>query len=118
MIKMTRKPSAFELRVYQAVCLIPCGKVTTYSALGREICCGSARAVGSALAKNPFAPEVPCHRVVCADGRLGGFHGETSGPWLDKKSALLHGEGVCFIAPDRISLNASTLHQFQAPPNQ
>jgi len=45
--------------------------------------------VGSALNKNPYAPEVPCHRVVCVDGRIGGFAG---GP--RKKLRLLRSEGV------------------------
>ncbi|MEO0016922.1 MAG: hypothetical protein RLZZ522_205, partial [Verrucomicrobiota bacterium] len=42
------------------------------------------------------APEVPCHRVVRADGSLGGFNGETDGPELARKRAMLQAEGVLF----------------------
>jgi methylated-DNA-[protein]-cysteine S-methyltransferase len=50
---------------------------------------GAARAVGNALGRNPFAPRVPCHRVVRANGSIGGFAG---GP--DKKRRLLRAESV------------------------
>ncbi len=53
---------------------IPSGKVTTYSGLAAMIGRPKAhRAVGTAMNKNPFAPEVPCHRVVKSNGDLGGF---------------------------------------------
>lgn len=97
-----RKPTDFEMEVYQAVSRIPAGKVASYGRIAREISRGTARAVGTALAKNPFAPEVPCHRVVRADGSLGGFHGETAGPRLREKSELLRGEGVPFIAAGKV----------------
>ncbi len=84
----TEKVTEFERRVYEAVKMIPCGKVRTYGWVAKEI--GSpkaARAVGQALKKNPFAPIVPCHRVVAKNG-LGGF------AWgLEKKRELLRGEG-------------------------
>ncbi|MDF2530083.1 MAG: hypothetical protein K0Q57_963, partial [Gammaproteobacteria bacterium] len=54
------------------------------------------------LKRNPFAPEVPCHRVVKSDLSLGGFYGETSGPQIDKKRKLLLAEGVKFDDRDKI----------------
>jgi methylated-DNA-[protein]-cysteine S-methyltransferase len=54
-------------RVYALLCQIPSGKVSSYAALSKAIS-SSPRAVGGALRRNPFAPEVPCHRIICADG--------------------------------------------------
>jgi O-6-methylguanine DNA methyltransferase len=68
--------SGFERRVYEACKKIPRGSVTTYSEIARAIGSPRAmRAVGNALNKNPFL-SVPCHRVICNDGSVGGFaHG-------------------------------------------
>ncbi|MCB9807571.1 MGMT family protein [Candidatus Peribacteria bacterium] len=63
----------FQQKVYDALLLIPCGKVTTYKLLGDFIGCKSAQAIGQALTKNPHAPEVPCHRVIKTDGTIGGY---------------------------------------------
>ena len=65
--------SDFQRCVYTALCQVPAGKVTTYRDLARSIDCGSSQAVGQALKRNPFAPKVPCHRVVRNDRSLGGF---------------------------------------------
>jgi O-6-methylguanine DNA methyltransferase len=65
---------AFSQAVWKACAEIPRGQVRTYGWIARRI--GkpkAARAVGQALGRNPFAPTVPCHRVVGADGRLTGF---------------------------------------------
>ncbi len=102
----TRKPTDFEMAVYNAVRRIPAGKVSSYGRIAGEISRGTARSVGTALAKNPFAPEVPCHRVVRADGSLGGFHGETDGPRMLEKSAMLRGEGVPFMAEGKVAATA------------
>jgi methylated-DNA-[protein]-cysteine S-methyltransferase len=67
--------------------------VTTYLLLAKALN-SSPRAVGQALKNNPFAPEVPCHRVVASDGSLGGFMGKTKGVEMDKKVRLLASEGV------------------------
>ena len=66
-----RRPTYFEGRVYAAVGEIPCGKVATYQSLAHYLGCRSAQAVGQALKRNPFAPRIPCHRVIRADGSLG-----------------------------------------------
>lgn len=71
---MSREITSFEKAVYAACRKITRGKVSTYREIARAI--GrpkSARAVGNALNKNPYAPEVPCHRVVRSDGTVGGF---------------------------------------------
>jgi methylated-DNA-[protein]-cysteine S-methyltransferase len=91
-----KAPTAFEARVYEVVRGIPVGMVATYGAVAEARGCGSARAVGRALAKNPFAPEVPCHRVVRSDGALGGFFGKTCGDALEAKRRRLEGEGIGF----------------------
>ena len=103
MTEKPRKPTDFEMAVYNAVRRIPCGKVSSYGRIAGEISRGTARAVGTALAKNPFAPEVPCHRVVRADGSLGGFHGDTEGPRMLEKSEMLRREGVPFIAGGKVA---------------
>ena len=97
-----RPPTEFEMAVYDAVRGVACGRVTTYGRVAARLGRGTARAVGSALARNPFAPEVPCHRVVRADGSLGGFNGETDGPELARKLAMLQAEGVPFSSTGKV----------------
>ncbi|MCJ1242949.1 methylated-DNA--protein-cysteine methyltransferase [Trapelia coarctata] len=83
-------------RVLLALLQIPPGQFTTYGALAHFLA-SSPRAVGAALRKNPFAPAVPCHRVVAADGSIGGYMGEWgAGERVERKVALLRGEGVRF----------------------
>lgn len=84
--------SEFQRRVYLALLDIPAGKTITYSALARQVGCGSAQAVGQALKRNPFAPEVPCHRVLSADGSMGGYLGQREGEALELKRQLLKKE--------------------------
>ena len=83
----------FQRKVYALTKKVPKGKVTTYSAIAKKLK-SSPRAVGQALRVNPFAPIVPCHRVVKADGTIGGFSGETCGKPIEKKIAMLREEGV------------------------
>lgn len=94
--RKTEQVSAFARCVYAALCKIPPGRVITYAALGRRIGCRSPRAIGQALRANPFAPQVPCHRVIAGDLSPGGFNGRTSGAALAKKLRLLATEGVVF----------------------
>ena len=86
--------SAFRLRVYLELLNVPPGATVSYGELARRIGCGSAQAVGQALRRNPFAPEIPCHRVVAANGALCGFGGSRSSSALKRKAALLGAEGV------------------------
>lgn len=97
-------PTAFQQRVYDACSQIPAGKVTTYGRLAKTIGCGSSQAVGQALRRNPFAPQVPCHRVVAADRFLHGYAGETEGEKMETKRAILEEEGVIFDAEGRVDL--------------
>jgi methylated-DNA-[protein]-cysteine S-methyltransferase len=98
-----RKPTDFESLVYNEVRGVPSGFVTTYGAISRRLGRGTARSVGTALSKNPFAPEVPCHRVVRADGHLGGFNGATEGPEMLRKLELLAAESVGFLPDGRVA---------------
>lgn len=67
--------SPARLRLYERVRLVPYGRTVSYGALGRELGL-SPRAVGAALRACPFFLLVPAHRVIHADGRLGGFQGQ------------------------------------------
>lgn len=86
--------SSFAQRVYDRLCRVPKGKVTTYRELAHVLNSKAYRAVGLALRSNPYAPNVPCHRVVQSDGSIGGFKGTTCGQPVEEKIALLKGEGV------------------------
>ena len=82
----------FYQAVWKACARIPKGQVRTYGWIAKEI--GkpkAARAVGMALGKNPFAPVIPCHRVVGADGRLTGY---SAAGGIAKKRRMLKAEGV------------------------
>lgn len=82
--------SKFYKKVWLECLKVPKGETISYSELAKRI--GnpkSARAVGNALGENPFAPEVPCHRVIRKDGKLGGYSG-TGG--LNGKLRLLQKE--------------------------
>lgn len=70
---MKKSTHDFDTRCYQALRKIPKGKVTTYKMLAEYLGSRGYRAVGNAMRKNPDAPEVPCHRVICSDGSLGGY---------------------------------------------
>lgn len=87
----------FQKRVYEAVAAIPRGRVATYKDIAARLRCGSPRAVGQALRRNPYAPRIPCHRVIAADLTLGGFQGEVSGASVRRKRQLLEDEGVRFV---------------------
>lgn len=90
--------TAFQRCVYLLVSKIPRGRVASYAEIARAMPHGSARAVGQALKRNPFAPRVPCHRVIASDGTPGGFQGRRGGAALKRKLMLLAREGVIFRA--------------------
>lgn len=111
------KPTPFQLQCYALLKTIPAGRVTTYKALAAALNSRAWRAVGHAMAQNPHPVIVPCHRVVCSDGRLGGYR---YGP--AQKAALLQNEGID-ISGDRIRhftrvffQFAPTAHDIATPP--
>jgi len=90
----------FQKAVLRAEHAIPRGRVSTYGLIARHLGRpGASRAVGNALATNPFPLLVPCHRAVRSDGALGGYQG---GPAM--KRALLEREGVPFDRTGRVAV--------------
>lgn len=87
--------SAFQRRVWARLGAIPYGAVESYGALARELGT-SPRALANACATNPLPILVPCHRVVGAGGRIGGYSG---GDGPETKQALLRLEGACPNGP-------------------
>jgi methylated-DNA-[protein]-cysteine S-methyltransferase len=81
----------FRRRVWQALRDIPAGQPSTYGELARRLG-SSARAVGQALGDNPLPIVIPCHRVVAANGRLGGFNHSETGYSIAIKRWLLNHE--------------------------
>lgn len=78
--------------VYKLLKQVPRGRVTSYKALAKAAGHpNAARAIGGIMRRNPYAPIVPCHRVVYSDGRLGGFNGLTG---ISDKVRILAKEGV------------------------
>ena len=86
------KGTDFQLKVWNYIKTIPKGKIKTY----KQVAIGinkpkAARAVANACAKNPYAPKIPCHRVIRSDGGLGGYSGIGG---IKKKLRLLRDEKV------------------------
>ncbi len=94
----------WDRRVLAAVADIPIGETASYGEVARRIGRqGAARAVGGAVGRNPITLLIPCHRVIAADGTLGGYGGDGWGgreARLAIKRDLLLREGVT-VAPDR-----------------
>ncbi len=96
---------SFNEKVWALTSRIPKGKVTTYAAIARKLKTKAYRAVGNAMNRNPYAPQVPCHRVVGSNGSLTGYaHG------LAKKQRMLEEEGVA-VKKNRVDVKvfAATL---------
>ena len=82
----------FQLKVWAYLRKIPCGSVKTYSQVAKDIGKPLAiRAVANAIGKNPYAPKIPCHRVIRSDGSLGGYSGKGG---VKTKRFLLKKEGI------------------------
>tara|TARA_B100000131_G_scaffold254286_1_gene248568 strand:- start:165 stop:521 length:357 start_codon:yes stop_codon:yes gene_type:complete len=89
---MILKGTKFQLKVWKYLKTIPKGKVKTYKQVAISIKSPrSARAVANACAKNPYAPKIPCHRVIRSDGALGGYSGRGG---IKQKLKLLRSEKV------------------------
>lgn len=94
-----RSYPTFYQKVWKACAEIPKGEVRTYGQLAKSI--GhpkAARAVGQALAANPFAPTIPCHRVVGATGALTGYSARGG---IQRKKSMLLEEGYVFPSDTR-----------------
>ena len=65
--------------------------------IGKSIGCKSSQAIGQALRRNPYAPKVPCHRVIATSLTIGGFAGERDGAEIKRKLRMLGEEGVQFV---------------------
>ena len=91
------KTTPFQDAVFRLTSQIPRGKVSTYGAIHKALQQqgkkSAAIAVGQALRKNPFAPQVPCHRVIASDLSLGGYFGLRKNI---QKEKILAEEGVVF----------------------
>ena len=90
---------AFFTRIYEALRRVGWGRTTTYGALAKEVGAGreAARDVGEAMARNPAPLIIPCHRVLAAGGKIGGF----SAPGGSKtKARMLELEGVRVGPPE------------------
>ena len=86
------KGTPFQVKVWKYLKTTPKGKVITYKQLAKAIKMPKAvRAVANACAKNPYAPKIPCHRVIRSDGGLGGYSGPGG---IRQKIRLLRSEKV------------------------
>ena len=84
--------TSFQVKTWRYLMKIPKGTVKTYSQVAKGI--GkplAARAVANAVGKNPYAPKIPCHRVIRSDGSLGGYSGKGG---IKTKKLLLKREGI------------------------
>ena len=92
--------SDWQQRVLVAEYGVPCGKVSTYGRVAAHLGAPrAARAVGRALATNPFPIIIPCHRAVRSDGALGGYRGG-----VPMKRKLLELEGVPFTTAGKVAM--------------
>ena len=86
------KGTKFQISVWRYLKKIPRGSVRTYSQVAKGIGKPLAvRAVANAIGKNPYAPRIPCHRVIKSDGSLGGYSGKGG---IKTKKLLLKKEGI------------------------
>lgn len=90
LIVVKPKGTMFQQRIWQVLLTIPYGDTVSYGEIARMVGCRSAQAVGQAIGANPIALIIPCHRVIAANGKLGGYaYGE------QKKKRLLELEQQC-----------------------
>mgnify|MGYP001280042613 FL=1 len=89
---MILKGTKFQIKVWKYLKSIKKGQIRTYLQVARAINRPKAvRAVANAIGKNPYAPKIPCHRVVRSDGSLGGYSGPGG---IKTKKKLLKSEGI------------------------
>ena len=104
---------SFNQKIYSLLKKVPKGKVTTYKILAEAAGTKAYRAVGQAMRCNPYAPVVPCHRVVKSDGSIGGFSGSinANSKAVKRKVRMLRKEGVN-VKSRRIMNFERILHTF------
>jgi methylated-DNA-[protein]-cysteine S-methyltransferase len=95
--------SKYSQKVLKCIWQIPVGYVTSYGAVAKD-CGGSPRAVGRVMATNPFAPLIPCHRIVQADFSIGGYGGGTK-----MKEEILRREDRGYKKPKEIATECGVL---------
>jgi len=101
-----KSKKSFSAKCYSKLKEVPAGKVTTYKDLAWAINSKAYLAIGTAMNKNPFAPKVPCHRVVNFDGKIGEF---SSG--AKNKIKILEKEGIK-IKNGKVQDFKKVLHKF------
>lgn len=114
-IQSHKSLTSYRKRLYTILLSVPSGRYTTYAKMS-DYLHSSARAVGNGMRNNPFAPDVPCHRVLAADGSLGGFHGHwgREGKYANDKLKLLRDEGVRFDGKGKVVGTPFTaFHEFE-----
>jgi len=100
----------YTQRALKCLAKVPVGYVTTYGALAKTVG-GGPRAVGQVMASNPFAPLVPCHRVIKTNFSIGGFGGGSEGG-IKIKRVLLEREDRGFQKPSKIRTECGMLELF------
>ncbi|BDG75127.1 methylated-DNA--[protein]-cysteine S-methyltransferase [Roseomonas fluvialis] len=93
--------TAFQRKVWDALCAIPAGQTRSYAYIARQVGCRAARAIGQANGANPIPILIPCHRVVAANGGLGGYsggEGEATKRYLLDLERLAPGADTLFTA--------------------
>lgn len=91
MPSVSQAPWDLQQRIAHVLRQVPCGRLLSYKQLAQAVDCASVRHVASRLRFNNDHPQVPCHRVVHADGRVGGWFGCNPS---EPKCELLRGEGI------------------------
>lgn len=97
------KLSPYQAAILRILAEVSKGKVTTYGDLAKELARRdpkyspkASRAVGTTMKNNPCAPQVPCHRVIKSDGKIGNFRGGAEGA-VEKKIGMLRDERVTLV---------------------
>lgn len=93
LLPLAPRGTPYRQKVWQALCEIPAGSTKTYGDIARQLG-SSPRAVGQAVGDNPLPILIPCHRVIAADGSLGGFMHSRTGYSQDIKRWLLRHEHI------------------------
>ncbi len=94
LLNMRFHGTKFQISVWKQLLKIPKGQTRTYLDIAKALNKpNAARAVANAISKNPYAPKVPCHRVIRTDGNIGGYSGPGG---IKTKKKLLKLEGISF----------------------